>query len=365
MKRFRVLALLLLLLVAGAGCVNISPTIVAFNADPATITDGTSATLIWNVSGTRSVSIDQGLGVLPPAGSQVVSPHITTVYTLEARGIAGTVSKSVVINVNPAPVVIDFSVNPAVINSGSSAALIWSVSTADSVSIDQGIGKVSLNGEKLVAPTETTTYTITANDVSGTVTKSLVLTVNPPVVATFSIDPTVIDVGQSATLQWNVTGADSVTIDQGVGEVPPVGSKAVAPNYTTTYVLTAHSSCCSVDKAAVLTVGSFHLPLLPFGYPQGNPYGYPYGYPYMPQYRYTYHLPIIDIFHSTPDTITSGESVTIQWYVTDATAVYITGIGSVPFSGSIVLSPVSTTTYNLTANNAFGATSRNVTVTVK
>jgi hypothetical protein len=294
-----------------------------------------------------------------------VSPDITTVYTLEARGIAGTVAKSVVINVNPAPMVIGFSINPAVINSGSSAALIWAVSEANSVSIDQGIGNVSLSGDKLVSPTATTTYTITASGAGGTMTKSVILTVNPPVVATFSINPNVIDVGQSATLQWNVMGADSVIIDQGVGDVPPVGSKVVAPNYTTTYILTANSSCCSVSKAAVLTVGSLHTNLLPFGYPQGNPYGYPYGYPYMPQYRYTNQAPVIDIIHSSPDTISPGESATIQWYVTDATAVYITSIGSVPSSGSITVSPLGTTTYYLTANNAFGATSRNVTVIVK
>jgi hypothetical protein len=365
MKRFTVLALMLVLLIVGAGCVSITPAIVAFNANPAVITAGSSATLTWNVAGANSVTIDQGLGVLPPAGSQVVSPDITTVYTLEARSIVGTVSKSVVINVNPAPMVIDFSANPAVINSGSSAALIWAVSQANSVFIDQGIGSVSLSGDKLVSPTATTTYTITATGDGGTMTKSLILTVNPPVDATLSISPGVIAVGQSATLQWNVTGADLVTIDQGIGDVPPVGSKGIAPSHTTVYVLTASSSCCSVSKAAVLTVGSFYPYLLPFGYPQGNPFGYPYGYPYMPQYQYTNQAPIIDIIHSSPDTISPGESATIQWYVTDATAVYISGVGSVPSSGSIAVSPLSTTTYYLTANNVFGIASRSVTVTVK
>jgi hypothetical protein len=365
MKRFVVLPLLLAFLIVGASCTSIIPVIVAFNVTPTVITAGGSATLIWNVSGANSVIIDQGLGSLPPAGSQVVSPNVTTVYTLQASNIVGTVSKSVVITVNPAPIVIDFSVNPAVINSGSSAALIWDVSGANSALIDQGVGNVPLSGEQQVSPTATTTYTITASGAGGTITKSVILTVNPPVVATFSINPNVIDVGESATLQWNVTGADSVTIDQGIGDVPPIGSRIVSPNYTTTYTLTASSSCCTVSKAAVLTVGSYYQHLLPFGYPQGNPYGYPYGYPYMPQQRYANLAPIVDILNITPQTITVGNSATLHWYVTGATAVYITEIGSVPSSGSIMVSPRSTTTYHLTANNAFGATSRSVTVNVK
>jgi hypothetical protein len=365
MKRFVVLPLLLLFLIIGASCASIIPVIVAFDATPTVITAGGSATLIWNVSSANSVIIDQGLGALPPAGSQVVSPNVTTVYTLQASNMVGTVSKSVVITVNPASIVIDFNVNPAVINSGSSAALIWNVSGANSVFIDQGVGNVPLSGEQVVSPTATTIYTITASGAGGTITKTVVLTVNPPVVANFSIDPDVIDVGQSATLQWDVTGADSVTIDQGIGDVAPIGSRLVSPNYTTTYTLTASSSCCTVSKAAVLTVGSYYQHLLPFGYPQGNPQGYPYGYPNTPQYQYANRAPIVDILNVTPKTIAQGQSATLHWYVTGASSVFISGIGSVPSSGSITVSPTKTTTYTLTASSPFGSTTRSVTISVK
>jgi hypothetical protein len=345
MKKFLPLLLLSVFLIISTSCASLLPSIVTFQANPAVITAGQSATLVWNASGTSSVSIDQGLGAVPAAGSQVVFPTVTTVYTMTASNLAGATSKSIVISVNPAPIVINIDVNPAVINSGVSAALIWSVSNANSVSIDQGIGSVPLTGNKLVSPTDTTTYTLTASGPAGTVTKSVVLSVNAPIVAVFNVDPNIIAVGQLSNLHWDVTGASSVSIDQGIGDVQPVGSKVVYPYYSTTYTLTASSSCCSVSKAVVLTVGNYY------------PYQLPYGYPYM-------HGPFIDILNISPSTIPAGNTAILSWHVTGANTVVITGLGTVPSSGSAPVSPASTTTYTLTAINDFTTTTGSVTVTV-
>jgi uncharacterized lipoprotein NlpE involved in copper resistance len=360
MKKLLPLLLVSVFLIVGASCVSLLPSIATLQADPAVITAGQSATLIWNVSGTNSVTIDQGLGAVPAVGSQIVTPIVTTVYTLTASNLAGATTKSMVISVNPAPVVINIDVNPAVINSGASAALIWNVSGANSVSIDQGIGTVPPSGNKLVSPTDITTYTITASGLAGTVTKSVVLSVNAPIVAIFNVDPSTITVGQLTSLHWDVTGATSVTIDQGIGNVPPVGSKVVYPYYTTTYTLTASSSCCSVSKALVLTVGSYYPYELPFGYPYGFPptHPYRYGYPYM-------HGPFIDILNISPSTIPAGNTAILTWHVTGANTVIITGLGVVPSSGSSPVSPISTTTYTLTAINDFATTNGSVTVQVQ
>jgi len=360
MKKLIPLLLLSLFLIIGPSCVSLLPSVVTFQANPAVITAGQSATLVWNVSGTNSVSIDQGLGTVPAASSQIVFPTVTTVYTLTANNLAGTTSKSIVISVNPAPIAINIDVNPAVINSGASAALIWTVSNANSVSIDQGIGSVPLTGNKLVSPTDTTMYTLTASGPAGTVTKSVVLSVNAPIVAVFNADPNIIAVGQLSNLHWDVTGATSVTIDQGIGDVPPVGSKVVYPYYTTTYTLTASSSCCSVSKAVVLTVGNYYPYQLPFGYPYGFPpmYPYRYGYPYM-------HGPFIDIFNISPSTISAGNTAVLTWHVTGANSVVISGLGVVPSSGSTPVTPSSTTTYTLTAVNDSATTTGSVTVQVQ
>jgi hypothetical protein len=273
---------------------------------------------------------------------------------MTASNLAGTTSKSIVISVNPAPIVINIDVNPAVINSGASAALIWSVSNANSVSIDQGIGSVPLTGNKLVSPTDTTIYTLTASGPAGTITKSVVLSVNAPIVAVFNVDPNIIAVGQLANLHWDVSGATSVSIDQGVGNVQPVGSKVVYPYSTTTYTLTASSSCCSVSKAAVLTVGNYYPYQMPYDYPYGFPYNYPHGYTY-----------IYGIFNISPGTISAGNTAILSWHVTGANTVVITGLGTVPSSGSTPVSPASTTTYTLTAINNFTTTTGSVTVQVQ
>jgi hypothetical protein len=84
-----------------------------------------------------------------------------------------------------------FSSNPSTINSGATSTLVWNVSGANSVSIDQGIGQVNVVGTMLVSPTTSTVYTISATNATGTVTRSAVTTVNsaspPPASGTFSV----------------------------------------------------------------------------------------------------------------------------------------------------------------------------------
>jgi len=60
-----------------------------------------------------------------------------------------------------------------------------------------------------------------------------------PVVESFKSSPPTIDVGQTTVLSWEVADSSSVTIDQGIGTVQPMGSMPVSPATTTTYVLTA------------------------------------------------------------------------------------------------------------------------------
>jgi len=57
-----------------------------------------------------------------------------------------------------------FEVEPAIIKPGESVKLLWGVIGAASVSIDNGIGNVNLTGGRTIAPTETTTYTLTATN---------------------------------------------------------------------------------------------------------------------------------------------------------------------------------------------------------
>jgi hypothetical protein len=68
------------------------------------------------------------------------------------------------------PVVDSFDANPGKIGPGGFSTLSWNVSGAATVSIDQQIGNVGLSGTRVVLPTTTTTYTLTATNVVGKVT---------------------------------------------------------------------------------------------------------------------------------------------------------------------------------------------------
>jgi peptidoglycan-associated lipoprotein len=76
-----------------------------------------------------------------------------------------------------------------------------------------------------------------------------------PVVASFSVEPTTIQRGQSATLRWEVGGqAANVSINQGIGTVRSTGSQQVTPTSSTTYLLTATGPGGTVTGSATLTV---------------------------------------------------------------------------------------------------------------
>jgi hypothetical protein len=261
------LALILVLALLSPSCSSLIPDITSFKVIPDTITEGQSAKLLWHVTGASSVSIDP-VGVVAPSGEQTVKPSTTTAYTISASGFAGTVSKSVVLKVTPRAITIDFNINPATLMSGGIATLSWNVAGATTVLIDQGIGEVPPTGSKSVNPQVTTTYTLTASNPGNSGTASVTIAVNQPISVSFTANPTATFSGQGSILKWDTTGATSVSIDQGVGDVPTSGSVGVIPYTTTTYTITASSPCCLVTKSITITVGD--------GYPTFPWYWYPY-----------------------------------------------------------------------------------------
>jgi peptidoglycan-associated lipoprotein len=75
-----------------------------------------------------------------------------------------------------------------------------------------------------------------------------------PVIAEFSVEPSSIEVGQSAVLRWNVTGSTNVAIDHGIGTVAASGTSRQTPANTTTYLLTATGTGGDTTATATVTV---------------------------------------------------------------------------------------------------------------
>ncbi len=250
MKRLVFLSLSILLLILIPGCftlpapapnpvppVGAPSVIVAFSSNPSAITAGGTSTLLWNVTGAISVNIDQGIGLVDVAGTRVVSPAASTVYTISATNAAGTVTRSAVITVNsviiaPPPVIIEFSSNPSAITAGGTSTLLWKVTGATSVSLDQGIGQVSAAGTRVVLPAKSTVYTISATNATGTVIKSSAIIIVSAVPPTTASNPVISFTaahigGTSWQLNWNVSNATQIAIQPDIGPVNPTGSIVV------------------------------------------------------------------------------------------------------------------------------------------
>jgi len=245
------------------------------------------------------------------------------------------------------PIIESFNANPANISAGGSSSLDWTVSGATSVSIDQGIGSVALTGSRAVSPSVTTTYTLTASSSSGTVNATTQVIVSGsvptptglPVINSFTASPSIVNLGDSTNLSWNVTNAASVSINNGVGPVGSSGNTFVSPSTTTTYMLTASNANGSLTATALVQVTE--LP-----YPSGL-------------------LPAIDYFNATPPIISSGGSSFLRWGTSNATSVTIdNGIGPVADHGTMLVSPPYSIVYTLTASNSYGYTTRTLSISV-
>jgi hypothetical protein len=163
-----------------------------------------------------------------------------------------------------APVINFFTATPSAISEGEFTTLSWNITGANSATIDNGVGAVSAtSGSAQDAPTMTTTYTLTASNPAGTVTRGVTVTVvqGGPVIDSFTATPSTINEGESATLSWSISDADSATIDNDIGPVDPVsGSLEVSPLSTTTYTLTATNDNGSVTRKVTVNVSEPSVP---------------------------------------------------------------------------------------------------------
>ena len=138
---------------------------------------------------------------------------------------------------------------------------------------------------------------ITGCDLSGL---TVTTTNQQPVINSFSASPSNISVGESSTLNWTVTGAATVSIDQGIGNVALTGPRVVAPLVTTTYTLTVSNSAGSTTATTQVMVT---------GAPTPTPTPTPAS------------LPIVNYFTSSLSSIGLGSSTTLSWNVSNATSI--------------------------------------------
>lgn len=70
----------------------------------------------------------------------------------------------------------------------------------------------------------------------------------------FSVSPASVTAGAQATLSWEVVGAESITIDNGVGKVSSLGSVSVAPSWTSVFTLSAKAGGLNAESKVQVVV---------------------------------------------------------------------------------------------------------------
>ena len=248
-----------------------APLILVFSSSPDSIKAGETSTLAWEVIGSTSINITQGIGGVGAKGSVVVTPNTTTAYTLTA----GSATKSVTVKVDAtnvkstagstiptsAPKISTFTASPNAITLGDTITLSWAVTGVRAVSISPDVGDSLPSGSLSIIPTATTTYTLSANNHYGTENATATVTVStitdnvtPPVIRSFTATPSNISARGTSSLNWDIKGATAIIIDQGIGTPASHYSQDVSPAETTTYTLTAINSAGIDKKTVTVTV---------------------------------------------------------------------------------------------------------------
>jgi hypothetical protein len=147
---------------------------------------------------------------------------------------------------------------------GEELTLAWEVVDADELVLKtngnpETILSTEHTSERITKPSVDTTYVLEAHNIYGEVTDSLevkVLIPTPTLVPTpfvrkFIANPSVITVGTPVVVEWDVEGADVVSVQPVGGNLPPIQSVSQSPQQNTTYVLNAAKGSSSIQPIAI------------------------------------------------------------------------------------------------------------------
>jgi hypothetical protein len=300
--------------------------------------DGDPITFQWERESGPTVNLSNPTSAVTTFAAVAGQVYTFRLTVKDNFGGQGTARVSILTGNPTPPIILAFTANPSTISAGQSSTLICLAINAVSVNINGTVFNATI-GSLAVSPSQTTTYTCTATSASGqTAQQRATVTVGsgtggPPIIVSFTANPTSITQGASSTLAWQVQNATTVTIDNAVGSVPLSGTRSVTPGATTIYTLTATNGNLSAVQQATVTV--------------------------------TAPGPKITSFTATPPTIASGGSSVLACNATNATSININGTNFNASSGTLTVSPTQTTTYTCIATGPNGQTDRlQVTVTV-
>jgi hypothetical protein len=334
----------------------------AFNASTNQLTqEGQEVTLKWDTEGAQSVQIDPGDEIKDPkpSGEAKVHPNGNVTYTLTASGNGGvTVTQAISIAIG-LPNIKRFEVTDPPSGTrvfpGGQVKLNWQVDGATKAVITADKGDVSPGHKSLdvsAGPPATVqpmasgdvTYTLTVSNAAGSAPPATQkISISPLSITQFLANPDTVTAGTASNLSWQIEGANDttqVTIDPGIGKVPPQGQRPVNPTETTEYTLTVQGADgTTLQQKTTVTIKA--------------------------------PTPVISVFTAPSPSVTAGDQVRLTWNVQNADSIEIrTGdnfliVKTNQLQGSVIDNPPGPTTYILTATNPSGNTTKDFSVDVK
>lgn len=154
--------------------------IISFTASKNSIDPGESVILYWSTSGATSAMVEYGAGQgqVPVNGQTTIGPlYVDTAVTLSVQGYGGPVTRTIQISAGGGsnlPVIV-FTANPQTVAAGGAVTLSWHVTGALSVHL-QGLDE-EISGQKVVAVNQTTAFVLTADNIFGTSSSQVIVTV--------------------------------------------------------------------------------------------------------------------------------------------------------------------------------------------
>lgn len=244
---------------AGNGCTNSKTITITVNpgltltasAISPSLCSGSSTTM--TASGANSYTWSPSSGLSATTGANLTAtPNSTTTYTVTGTASGCTTTQTVVVTVNPIPII--GSTSNSSICSGNNINL--TATGASNYTWTPAVGLNSSTGATVTAsPTASVTYTIVGTSSAGcTNSKTVAVTVNPSPTLTSS-NNTAICNGSSTSL--SAGGATSYTWTPATGLSNSTSSFVIAsPTVTTTYTITGTSNGCSSTKTVTVTVNA-------------------------------------------------------------------------------------------------------------
>jgi pSer/pThr/pTyr-binding forkhead associated (FHA) protein len=317
--------------------------VVSFTATPDTLKQpGDPVTLQWTTENATRVSIDPPDEIASPPlnGKVVVHPQATTTYRLVASNDPAAAQVSAETRAAfGAPRIAQFQQDHQQVFPGDPVLLSWVADGFTRLTLKGSSDDLELKGVEQdvtrrtsiqVRPVHSGQYTLVAANTDGTTTEAQVSVGTLPIKLPRLQPPAKpISAGDTATLSWQIEGANDRTIVVLQPDGTDVSGRTsidVQPDQTTRYTLQVTGADGQTITSDPVTVSV---------------------------------LPAIQEFRVVPATVTEGDPVVLTWNVVDADTVTITRDDGARFVGKPSDEtrdhpPASVTSYTLKARNATG-----------